>query len=197
MRRADLAIAAAVFTLRPEAAWAHGVLDGVGDFYAGLLHPLIVPAELLALVATALLLGVSGVQVCRPALPALVLGLCLGLFVGQHLPEGMATPLVLGTALITGSSVAAAIRLPAGLSVGLAAVAGLAVGIDAAPEADALRPVLIASIATLIGGSALAAMVIALVLGRKLHWQRVAVRTAGSWITACSILYVTWLLVPR
>lgn len=197
MRRVSPAVGAAAFVLEPGSAAAHGTLQGVGDFYASLLHPLVVPAELLALVAIALLLGGSGVRACRLGLPALVLGLSAGLLVGHKVPEDMSSPLLLGMAMTSGALVASAVQPPIALLTALAAVAGLAVGIDAAPEAGALRPILVASVATVLGGSALATTVIALVLGREVHWQRVAARTAGSWIAACSILYFTWLLVPR
>jgi hypothetical protein len=197
LKRAAVAGAALLVGLGTGRANAHGMLQGVGDFYAGLLHPVVVPAEALALVAVGLLLGSSGLAACRLGLPALVAGLAAGLAIGRHVPIAAATPLLLAIALVGAALVAAGLRLPPQAAAGLALLGGAAVGIDAQPEAEALPPVLVASGATLLGGAALATVVVSLALGRTGLWQRVAVRTAGSWITASTVLYFTWLLVPR
>lgn len=189
-------IAAAGFLFAPGVASAHGALQGVGDFYGGLLHPLIMPAELLALITLALLLGSSGRVACRLGLPALVLGLFLGLTLGSQMPvDDLTTPVVLVVALITGLIVVFAFQPPASTSMVLAAVTGLAVGADATPEFDGLRSFLFAAGGSMLGGAAVVATTIAVVLGREVTWQRVAQRTVASWASACSLLYLTWLLV--
>lgn len=188
MRRA----AAAGLVLIPTPAAAHGVLQGVGDVYAGLLHPLVVPAEALALVAAALLLGASGRAACRAGLSALAAGLALGLALGQFAPPSLATPTLLAAAFLAAAPVTAGLRLPPPLAALIAALAGLAVGIDARPDPGALRPTLAAA-ATLLGAAAVAVIAAALVLGREHGWQRIALRVAASWITACAILYFAWL----
>lgn len=186
-----------VLTAGPSAA--HGNLQGVGDFYAGLLHPLVVAAEALTLVAVALALATSGRAACRAGLPALALGLGIGLAigVGQTLPPELATPALLAIALAGAGAVTAGLRLPAPLAAGLALLGGVAVGVDAAPEPAALPARLIASGATILGAAAAVTLVVGLVLGRERHWQRVAVRVAGSWIAASAILYFAWFFTAR
>ncbi len=197
MNRAAVAGAALLLGLGTGRAQAHGMLQGVGDFYAGLLHPLVVPAEALALVAVGLLLGSSGLAACRLGIPALAAGLVAGLGLGRLVPVPEATPLLLATALVASALVAAGLPVPPLAAAGLALLGGAAVGIDAQPGAEALLPRLVASGASVLGGAALATVVVALALGRAGLWQRIVVRTAGSWITASAILYFTWLLVPR
>lgn len=184
--------AAGGLVLLPTPAAAHGVLQGVGDVYAGLLHPLVVPAEALALVAAALLLGASGRAACRVGLPALAAGLAAGLALGGHVPPSLATPALLAVALLAGAPVTAGLRLPTPLAALIAALAGLAVGIDAQPDPETLRPTLAAA-ATILGATAIAVIVAALVLEREHGWQRIAMRVAASWITASAILYFAWL----
>jgi urease accessory protein len=196
LSRATCAGAAVLVGLCPTSAAAHGALEGVGDFYAGLLHPLVVPSEALALVATGLMLGTSGLAACRPGLATLAAGLAAGLGLGRLVPEALTMPLLLTAALVAASLVTAGLRLPPVPAVAIAALAGAAVGMDARSEAEALPAILIASGASVIGGTALATLVAAAVLGRVHHWQRIAVRTAGSWITASAMLYFAWLLVP-
>ena len=171
-------------------------MEGIGDFYAGLLHPVVVPSEALALVATGLMLGSSGLPACRPGLVALAAGLAAGLAVGRLVPAGLTMPLLLIAALVAAALVTAGLRLPPAPAAAVAALAGAAVGIDARPETDALTSTLVASAASLLGGAALATLVAGAVLDRVYHWQRIAVRTAGSWITASAILYFAWLFVP-
>jgi hypothetical protein len=74
----------------------------------------------------------------------------------------------------------------------IAALAGLAVGVDARPDPRYLGQTLAAGGATIIGASALAVIVAGLVLGRGQGWQRGATRLAGSWITARAIHYSAW-----
>ncbi|HET9068330.1 MAG TPA: hypothetical protein VFN28_06770 [Amaricoccus sp.] len=187
---------AAALVLLPAPAAAHGMLEGVSELYAGLLHPLVVPAEALALVAAALLLGASGRAACRAGLPALAGGLAAGLALGRHLPPTLATPALLAVAFLAAGLVTAGLRLPPAAAALLAAAAGAAVGIDAQPDPGTLRQAATAGIATIIGACALAAVVAALVLGRERGWQRVAARVGASWITACAILYFAWLAAP-
>lgn len=184
---------AGLVVLHPAAAAAHGMLQGVGDIYAGLLHPLLVPAEALALVAASLQLGSSGRAACRVGLPALGAGLAAGLALGRHVPPSLATPLLLAVAFLAASLVTAGIRLPPTAAAAIAALAGIAVGIDAQPDPGGLRPAISAGAAAIIGASALAVVVAALALGRESGWKHVAVRVSASWITACAILYFAWL----
>ncbi len=187
MKRAGLA---ATLALTPGEALAHGVVEGVGDIYAGLLHPLLVPGEALTLLALALLMGSSGLNAARFGIPALAAGLAVGLLAGAHVPSALATPPLLAVALVAAALVAAGARLaPVAVAV-LAAAAGVAVGVDAHPESNALRPALVGGAATVLGGTALTLAIAALVLGRTALWQRVAVRVAGSWIVATAVLYL-------
>lgn len=192
-RRRLVLPAGAVLWLMPQAARAHGVLEGVGDFYAGLLHPFVVPAELLAIVATGLLLGWSGVLVCQRGILAFAGAVAAGLVLAQPLAmTAGATPALIAAALVAAAVVTAGLRAPAWFATTVAAVAGLAVGIDAAPEAEAVFKTLLSGAATVLGGAVLITIVAALVLGAEQHWHRIAARVAGSWITASAILYLTW-----
>lgn len=169
------------------------MLEGVGALYAGLLHPLVVPAEALALVAAALLLGASGRAACRAGLPAIAVGLAGGLALGRHVPPSLAMPALLAVAFLTAALVTAGLRLPASAAAGVAALAGTAVGVDAQPDQGVMLQALAAGAATLTGATALAAVVAGLILDRDHGWPHVAVRIAASWITACAILYFAWL----
>jgi hypothetical protein len=160
----------ALVALAPGPAAAHGALKGVGEVYAGLLHPLVVPGELLALLALALALATSGRAACRVGLPALALGLAAGLALGAILPADLGTPVLLAVAFAAAVPVVLGLRLPRLPAAALAFVAGFAVGADARPEATVLSARLSASLATIVGGTALVTLAIGLALGRERHW---------------------------
>jgi hypothetical protein len=185
--------------LLPQPAEAHGVLEGVGDFYAGLLHPVVVPGEALAIIAVGLLLGSSGVAACRLGLAALATGLLCGLALarGVVIGEPMSTSLLLGVAFVAAALVTVGLHLPTAAAAVLSLLGGVAVGLDARTEAVALFAVLTAGSGTVLGGTITAAVVCALVVGREKFWQKVASRVAGSWITASAILYFTWQMTAR
>ena len=48
---------AAAFLFRADPAFAHLPIEGVGGFYGGLLHPILVPAHALSVVALGLFIG--------------------------------------------------------------------------------------------------------------------------------------------
>lgn len=177
----------------PAPAEAHTIVEGMDGVYAGLLHPLLVPAEALAIVAVALLLGASGHAACRAGLIGLAAGLAAGLALGRHVPAAYATPSLLAAAFAAAALVAAGLRLPARVVTLIATLAGLAVGFDARPEGDPLPQLIAAGAATLLGATAVALVVAGLALRRDHGWPHIAVRVAGSWITACAILYFAWL----
>lgn len=196
IRRRSILLAGALLWFTPKAAHAHGTIEGVGDFYAGLLHPLVVSAELLALAATGLLIGRSGLAACRWGIPALAGTIAAGLISAPAIAPApdMTTPLV-AVALVAAAIVTTGLRAPRWIATGLAVLAGFAVGIDAAPETNARFAAFLSGAATLLGGTALFTITAALGLRAEKHWQRVAIQVAGSWATASAMLYLAYQLV--
>ncbi len=70
----------------PRAAHAHLVNTGVGEFYAGMIHPLTSSEHLLPTLALALMAGQWGKQAARATLFAFPAALLAGTFVGSLLP---------------------------------------------------------------------------------------------------------------
>src|SRR5579862_5803621 len=172
----------------PAAVAAHP-MKGVGDFYSGMLHPLTALEFLLSWIALALFAGQQGRKTALLALAifpsALVLGAILGTVVASPawLP---AMNLVLIP--ILGLAVVLAISFPTPATVILVALVGLLHGL--ANGAEITAPVSpwrfipgLATIAVLV-----LAYGIGLVRSIKKPWTRIAVRVAGSWITAAGIM---------
>jgi hydrogenase/urease accessory protein HupE len=173
----------------PAVAEAHTPIEGLGDFYNGMLHPLVVPAHLLALLGVGLLIGRQPPAALQPAalgfLAATTLGL-LGAGLGWSLSAE--TPLLAGAA-ICGLLLAWGSPLPAWLGSVSGIALGFAIGTDSGQGISETQAVAAALTGT--GVSVYLLFLYALATAdslRKRHWQQVAVRVAGSWIAASSIL---------
>lgn len=168
-------------------------MAGIGEFYGGILHPLLVPAHALALVLLALLAGqggMSGLRRCHLGfLPALSLGLVLaGTGMG---PTFSPEPPLLLTSALAGLLVVSQWRPPMPVFYAAGAGVGLLLGLDSAPEGLAPGP----AAASLLG-TGLSAFVCLLLLAdlsdrARQDWQRIALRVLGSWGTASATLVFT------
>jgi urease accessory protein len=179
-----LALSAAV-ALIPSAAVAHAPVPGVGVFWNGVLHPVLVPLHLLALLALGLALGQNAPGASRIALPAFALALAAALALSR--PDGTGTVAILAVALA--ASLLVVLGRGARIVVLMAALAvAAAVGLDSPPVDAAAGNAVIAAAGTLTG----AVLVVVLSGGVgamcRQGWQRIAVRTAGSWIAAVSAI---------
>jgi urease accessory protein len=169
--------------------FAHGSLV-VGELYAGLLQPVLHFESLLPIVALAL----WAAQLDAPLLWQLPLAFAgAAVIAGSVALLGLALPgaaHVQGAAMLGfGGLVAARLRLPAALALGLAALAGLAqgsVGTFGEPAAAA-RPVLYL-VGFAIGLALLLFHVENLAVRARPFWMQIGVRVVGSWIAAVGVL---------
>ena len=174
--------------LLPAIADAHPI-KGVGDFYAGMLHPLTALDFLLPWIALALFAGQQGKKGALLVLSifpvAILLGAVLALAFRQ--PAWLSTA-NLAIIPLLGLSVALAFSYPASLIVVFSAAVGLLQGLaNGAEITSAISPWRF-----IPGLAAVSILVVAYGIGivRSLEkpWTRVAVRVAGSWIAAIGIV---------
>ncbi len=190
-----LAIRAGVvlgLALGADAAYAHAASPQAGSFYAGLLHPLTAPEHVLSMVALGLLAGQHGLNkgqgllLVFPAAMALGAGLAL-----RHPALGWVSLLNIGSVALFGGLVAATWRVPAALLYALALLFGMTHGYaNGAAITPNLSPAVfilgLVTAALLVLGYSMAGT--AYLLRLKPAWLSIAVRVAGSWITAVGIL---------
>jgi hypothetical protein len=156
-------------------------------FFGGALHPLLVPAHVIALLALGLLIGrqthwLPSVLAFAAALAAALSAIALA--VGQT----PAPNVVLAAAAVTGILAAAAVPLPAFICVALAAVSGAAIGLDSPPRALTLAAATAALIGTGIGSCLVLVVLVLATRYLTRPWQRIGVRIVGSWIAASALL---------
>jgi hydrogenase/urease accessory protein HupE len=178
---------AAMLVIGIEPARAHDAIPGIGGFYGGLLHPVLVPAHGLALVALGLLIGQQRPRAGLKAVfaAALLLGV---LIIVSAFAARDADYAVLGVAAAAGIAVAVARPLSVVLSCPLAAVAGVAIELDSVPQEISMQTTLLALVGTAIGAFLVVGIVADIAARLQRDWQRIAVRVFGSWIAASAIL---------
>jgi urease accessory protein len=173
------------------AAAAHAGTAGGNDLYAGALHALGAPAQVLAFAA----LGLLGAW--QPGRTQSMLALfCLALIAGTlasiviPLPQAPA-PIGLVVAATLGALVAAAPSLPGPMLLALAAFSGLGLGWSNGMQSGPGTSGWLFAAGTGLAGLAVSTyclMAADYLLRRNAGWMRIAVRVAGSWITAIAIL---------
>jgi hydrogenase/urease accessory protein HupE len=188
--RSKRLLLAAMLVCACAGAHAHSPVEGVGHFYGGMLHPVLVPAHLIALIAMGLWLAQQG-KASNNALVALVLAVPVGMLMGAITRWQQAEMAILAiaatVAVLAGASRALTTRwraLAAGLLGGL-------LGMDSLP--DGLGD---AALWLSLGGTWLAVMlllagVVVLVDQAVRPWMRLGARVVASWLAAASILVLT------
>jgi urease accessory protein len=183
--------AAALLLLPATHAHAHSAAKGIGDFYAGALHPLTSLEHVLPFLAFGILAGQQG-QKAEPVLAAFSIALLAGAMLSLGMPG---TPWIsvanLASSVVFGALVALAKPLPPMLFYAIAVGFGLTHGFANGEGMEAGgKPWLF------IPGVALAGLVVTAyglittdwLLRKKVGWVQIALRVAGSWIAAIGIL---------
>lgn len=189
---------AATLVALPGSALAHSPMAGIGEFYGGMLHPLMVLPHMLALLVFALLIGQSGVRAMQLTYPVFMLALTIGLFLAGFsvAPISMTEPVLLVTSTGCGLFVAAQRPPPVFVLALLAGILALLIGMDSGVTGLGRRE----TFATLLGcwlGAVLFLIVVAGIaeLAQR-SWQRVALRVLGSWTAASGALVLALALGP-
>jgi urease accessory protein len=155
----------------------------------GLLHPLLVPAHAIALVALGLLAGQRAMPRRFLLLGLFAAALALGLVaIARGAGPTPAGDVVVAAAAVAGLVVAVARVLPAPVEGTLAAVLGAAVALDSPPEVVSLQTATLMLTGTGIGAALLVGAVAAIAGALTRDWQRIGIRVLGSWMAASAIL---------
>ncbi len=187
-----LVVALAVVSF-PAVAQAHLVTTGLGPVYDGIGHLFLSPEDWLAVLALALLAGLSGPSFGRRVLFALPLAWIAGGIVGLGRSAELSLPLATTlTLLVIGALVAVGRKLPMGVVVGLTILVGGLHGYLNGTAMSGARLGVLGLIGVAGALFVLVALVAAFVVSLRAPWTRIAVRVAGSWIVAISMLILGW-----
>ena len=195
MRLRALAAATCVATvcLAPTVAVAHSPIPGIEGFYTGLLHPLSNVAQLLALLALAVMLGHGFRQSPASSLAALAFGLLIGIVLGQlALTSDWLQAGLLIAAVAAAATSALFPALPIVVAALFALVVGILVGIASTPDPGPLRATLMTLAGSFVGANLFVPSVadgVAWIRQKYTkHWVQVGIRVVAAWICAISVL---------
>ena len=179
-----------VFVIFPSSALAHP-MKGVGDFYAGMLHPMTSVECVLPIIALSLLAGQQNRRTAIGILLSFPIATAVAALLALVLPVSPFVAVINTSAMaVLGILVALNRSLPE-ISVILSAVLGLTVGWanggELTPDTSAYR--FIPGLAVV--GLLLISYGIGLVRSLDMPWAKTAVRVTGSWIAAIGILVLS------
>jgi hypothetical protein len=181
--------AAVVLFLLPSASHAHAPIPGVGAFWNGAVHPLLVLPHLLFLLGFGLLLGQNVPAGSRAGIAAFAVALLPAVALA-----GAEGP---GLALLAAAMALAGFQVALGRThwVPIAALGlcgALLVGLDSAPAALAGTEAWLARAGTFTGALLVVILAGGLAAAVTLDWQKIGVRIGGAWIAAAAILIFTF-----
>jgi len=175
--------------LASDTAFAHSPIEGIGNFYNGLLHPVFVPAHLLLLIAVGLLLGQQEPKPIETVLGIFAFAILAGLTGAWFSISTEMEAFILVLATATGLLIAINPGIKLLWCIAIAVLAGFFLGIDSAQETLSGKEKLVS-----LFGSGVAIYFLLLypmVLAeyfKKNTWQRTGIRIVGSWVAASSLL---------
>jgi hydrogenase/urease accessory protein HupE len=189
----NIILTAFMVFLWPATASAHLVSTGFGPFYDGITHLAMSPDDLLSVLAIAFLSGLLGARYGRVTLFALPLTWLIGGLIGIQFDQEISLP-VLNTLsfLIVGILVAADKKLSLAFIYELAMVLGLLHGFLNGTAMAQAGGGFLSLMGIAAGIFVIVALVSAFVVSIQRVWARIAVRVAGSWITAIGLLMLGW-----
>jgi len=175
--------------LLPQLALAHSPIKGIGDFLNGMLHPLLVPAQVLIILALGLWYGQHQSAENKVSVLAFLFATIAGLVVSGFSMTADVSVLLLIGATVIGLIIISGISAPQGFYIFLGISAGFIVGLDSAQESLAGKAKIISLFGSGVGIYFLLLYVMAIseTLSVK-HWQIIAVRVIASWLSASAMM---------
>ena len=189
MKASAAALAAVLLSLSAGFAQAHTVIEGVGGFSGGLLHPLLVPAHGLALVALGCLTGSLDFYGRLIVMTAFVAAATLSVvLVTMAFSAVNAELVVLSLAGFAGLLLAAGLRMPLAMIVVLAICVAGALTFDSVPALLSAQDTILSLAGTIIAATFLLAAIAFLSATGPQVWRRIGTRILGSWIAASAVM---------
>ncbi len=183
----------------PTTVHAHGNIKWSDEYIGGLLHPLTNPAHVLILLGLGLWLGQH--QPLKLKTPMIILASFSAfalVFTVIGRIESVYPPILTCIALGIGTFIAWQKQLPAPAANAVFAAAALAIGCDSGFESESARAVFKSLLGTWLAMNLFVVVVaIHTETFAKREWQKIGVRVLGSWIIAISFLVLAFSLRKR
>lgn len=173
----------------PKIVLAHSPIAGIGTLFNGVLHPLLVPTQLLVILVLGLWFGQNHNAKNKQAILLYLLAVIAGLVTTHFWVLGdVSLPLLVGAATV-GLLVLSRLTVPQAVYIVVAMVLGFMVGLDSAQDELNAKAKLVSLFGSGVGIYFL--MLYAMALSESLSkktWQIIVVRVMASWITASALM---------
>ncbi|MGD2119577.1 MAG: HupE/UreJ family protein [Chromatiales bacterium] len=178
----------------PATSWAHSPIKGIGSFYNGILHPLLEPAHLLALLTLGLLLGMQRGRHIKTGIPLFMLTLAATLLAVRFGITHDTQAWLLSATLLVGLLVVVARPLPDPAYLLLAACFAVLLGLDSGQPSMSSGQLTGALYGSGLGASLLLIYAAGLAEYLQKPWQQILTRVLASWSSASALLVLAFLL---
>lgn len=182
-----------VFILAP-AAWAHNPIQDTSALIAGLIHPWLIPAHIIAIIVLGLLIGQQRFLTLKSAIPIILITLLIGAVASLITPLSYISIALLTMCLTVGLIIAISYPLPRWILLPVFLVTLLLIGIDSTagknPQTKEWDYIAGTIISTLAGISILAFVTDKLTK----PWMLIGLRIIGSWSVTIAILILVFVI---
>jgi len=182
-----------LFLLSAVPAHAHLNSTGMGPIYDGLMHFLLSPEDFVAVLALALFAGLRGAAFGRRTLFVLPAAWFLGGLVGLYSSTWSGSAVLSSIwILLLGGLLAFNAQPSLHLTTAIAALLGVYHGYSNGAGMGEPGTAALALLGLSFAVFVVVALASAFVVQLRAQWARIAVRVAGSWITASGLLMLGW-----
>ncbi len=187
-------LTALLMMLFPAVSHAHAPIDNLGNFYNGVLHPILVPSHFLLISALGLYLGQCDMKKYKSGFVAFCVAQVIGLFIAYFSGIFYIEAWFLAGAIMLGGLTAAKYTLPKFMFPIIGFAVGLATGVDSRLETLENMDLILALMGVAIGVLLLTLYSFGLgdYLRKGPQWKIILSRILGSWIVAASGLVITF-----
>ena len=174
---------------------AHLVSTGVGPFFDGAAHLLVSAGEVFSVLALSLYAGLRGPRSGRWLIATIPVDWLASGLLGLAAPGGTAPPIATAALLLVpGILLAWDKELSVAVIVPLAASLGLSAGFWSGQAMAASGAGALGVLGSATASFVVATLAAALATRLRAGWPRIALRVAGSWISALGLLALGWTL---
>ncbi|HHL18747.1 MAG TPA: hypothetical protein ENJ33_03315 [Thiothrix sp.] len=179
----------------PNIALAHSPIKGMGDFLNGVLHPLLVPSQVLLIVALGLWYGQHQPNQHKKSVLLFLLATIVGLLITGLFPvintigNNTLFLLLLMMSISIGMIIVTGVSIPPPVFILLGLLSGFLLGLDSSPDQLVMKEKIASLFGSGIGIYFL--MLYAMALSESLStkpWQTIAVRVIASWLSASAFM---------
>jgi hydrogenase/urease accessory protein HupE len=177
-------------------------LPGIEGFYVGLLHPLSVPGQLMALLSLGVLVGLSPRERVVASFATFAASMLLGIIFGQFgVTWGWEEFVLLLAATLAATLSAIRPKRLYTLSIFLLGIGGFLLGLLSTPDPGPIRSTIITLSGSFVGACIALLYLLGLVNWFQQRftqqWAQIGLRIVAAWLAAISVLMASLAFVNR